>query len=300
MRPFADNSIFNTPLSPDAPLDLTSTVVVAALVAEAGKATINTTGWSVPVYIVPVNQATVKVTQSYPGGPSSLALQAAWDAVPLPANAIPAGPEGSDHHLVVWQPSTDRLWEFWHLQKTTAGWQAAWGGAIQDVSLSSGAYDATAWPGAKTNWGGSACSISIAAGLITLDDLYAGRIEHALALACPETRAKVWVPPAQRTDGASTAATSIPEGAHLRIDPDLDLLSLELPAFTLMLAEAAQTYGIVIRDTSSAVPFYAEDPSRLASNPYAGPTGFLEGRTPQQLLAAFPWEHLQLLQMTLS
>ena len=45
---------------------------------------------------------------------------------------IPTGGR-SDAHLVVWQPSRNRLWEFWHLAQGAAGWQAGWGGAMQNV-----------------------------------------------------------------------------------------------------------------------------------------------------------------------
>lgn len=305
LRPFANDSIFNAPLPDNTPLDVQSAPIVAALVAEAKSAALNTTTWSVPVYVVPASQALVKVTQIRPGSPSNAALQAAWSAVPLPADAIPAGPEGGDHHLVVWQPSTDKLWEFWKLEKSAEGsWVAMWGGAINGVSLSSGAYDSSAWPGAEAGWGASACSISIAAGLVTLDDLDDMVIDHALAMACPNTRAGVWCPPAKRTDGLSTGASSIPEGARFRLDPNLDLRSLELPLFTFMLAEAAQNYGIVVRDSSSAVPFYCEDPSRLIAegkpNPYTQSGGYFDGETPSQLLSVFPWQHLGLLEMDLA
>ncbi len=63
-----------------------------------------------------------------------------------------------------------------------------------------------------------------------------------------------------------------------------------------MLAEAAQRYGIFVRDGAPAVTsFYAQDPTALGSNPYAGPGGYFQGQSPSQLAAAFPWNHLELL-----
>ena len=56
----------------------------------------------------------------------SPALQAAFERVPIPATATPAG--GSDGTLVVWQPGTDRMWEFWKATRRADGWHAAWGG----------------------------------------------------------------------------------------------------------------------------------------------------------------------------
>jgi hypothetical protein len=47
------------------------------------------------------------------------------------------------------------------------------------------------------------------------------------------------------------------------------------------------------------VAFYAQDPTPTGINPYSGTHGYFEGKSPQQLLEAFPWSHLQLLKMEL-
>jgi hypothetical protein len=256
---------------------------------------INTTSWSVPVYTAGAGEPTVRV--KLVSASPTLSLQSAWDAVPLQSDAQPAA--GSDKHLVVWQPSTDKLWEFYHLELTPSGWQAAAGGAIRHMSSDDGAYSPSAWHGAESWWGASGCSLSVAGGLITLEDLEKGQINHALAMAIPNVRSGVYASPAERSDGVSSEPLSLPEGAHLRLDPSLDLASLHLPKLTLMMAEAAQRYGIVIRDKASNVAFYAQDPIPTGSEPFTGAHGFFEGRSPEQILASFPWSHLQLLQMTL-
>jgi len=301
-RFFSSTSFWNTQPAASAALDPSSATVVAALAEEAAQEVqakkgpaVNTTSWSVPIYTVPANQPTVKVKLPYASVQPRPALQAAWEAVPLPENAVPAA--GTDKHLVVWQPSSDKLWEFWHLEKTSEGWEAYWGGAIENVTHASGAYGPEAWPGAVTSWGASASSLSIAGGLITLEDLEKGTINHALAIAVPNTREDAYASPAQRTDGVSSEADSLPEGAHLRLNPQLDLAALHLPHFTLMLAEAAQKYGIFVRDTAANIAFYAQDPTPTGTNPYTGKSGYYEGKSPTQLLAVFPWGELQLLKM---
>jgi hypothetical protein len=302
-RFFSPASFWNRVIPAHARLDRRSAAIVGAFEEEIageaaekkGPSNINTTEWSVPIYTVPADQPTVKVTledvYEHP------ALESAWDAVPLPADAQPAA--GTDKHLVVWQPSTDRLWEFWHLEQGSAGWHAGWGGAIEKVSSASGAYGPEAWSGAQTDWGASASSLSIAGGLITLEDLEKGQINHALAMGLPDVRAGVYASPAERTDGVDTEPLSLPEGAHLRLDPNLDLAALHLPRLTLMIAEAAQRYGIVVRDKAGVVTLYAQDPIPTGTEPYTGPHGYFEGEAPQQLLASFPWSHLQLLKMEL-
>jgi hypothetical protein len=299
--------VFNEPLAADAPLDPNSAELVAAfdgVVAEEEREdeqlseipwiNIDTTSYSVPIYTVPADQPTVRVKLK---GGKATTLQSAWDAVPLPSDAEPAA--GTDGHLVVWQPSTDRLWEFWRLVHGSEGWYASWGGAMQHVSSDPGVYGPKAWPGAESSWGGSASSLSIAGGVITFEDFEAGQINHALAMAVPNIRAGVYASPAQRSDGKSRNPLSLPEGAHLRLDPNLKLAALHLPRLTLMMAEAAQRYGIIVRDGAPVVTFYGQDPVPTGTNPYVGPNGYFEGKQPRQILAAFPWSHLQLLKMEL-
>jgi hypothetical protein len=301
-RFFSPMSFWNRPIPNHARLDRRSAAVVGAFDEEVAAEElakrgpwINAGSYSVPIYTVPADQPNVRVTLAHI--PVMQALQSAWNAVPLPLNAQPAA--GTDGQLVVWQPSTERLWEFWRLVQGSEGWSAAWGGAMQNVSSGPGVYGPKAWPGAKPDWGASASSLSIAGGLITLEDLEKGQINHALAMAAPDVRGGVFASPAQRTDGTSTDPFSLPEGAHLRLDPTLDLASLHLPRLTLMMAEAAQRYGIYVRDSGEIACFYAQDPTPTGTEPYGGPDGYFEGKYPNQVLADFPWSHLQLLKMKL-
>jgi hypothetical protein len=290
-RFFAPDSPWNQQLPSAAPLDPASAEFTGALYREVKRElgadqgpSISTTSNSVPVYTVPAAQPTVPVQLL-----SSFAVPAlsnAWSAVPLPPAAEPA--PGKDRHLVVWQPSTDRLWEFWHLVKSTGGWQAGWGGAMQNASSSSGAYGPGAWPGANGSWGGSASSLSIAGGLITLEDLRKGEINHALAVGLPQVRAGEYAAPAERTDGSSANPMALPEGAHLRLDPNLELWKLHLPPLTLMIARAAKHYGIFVRDVAGNVNFYAQDPVTTAGNPLRRPERVLRRHLPSATAVRFP------------
>ena len=300
-RFFSPSSVWNEPLPTDAALDPHSSELVKELESEVVRELltetgpwINTTSDSVPVYTVEADQPTVSVELE---GGLEPALASSWQAVPLPPAAQPAA--GTDKALVVWQPSTDRMWEFWRLSNTGSGWSASWGGSMQDVSSNPGVYGPEAWPGAQTWWGSSATSLALVGGLITLQDLQRGRIEHALAMAIPNVRAGVYALPAQRDDGRSENPLSLPEGAHLRLDPSLDLSTLHLSPLALMIAEAAQRYGIIVRDKAGNITFFGEDPTPTHTNPYAGPGGYFEGKYPSQILSSFPWSHLQVLSMIL-
>jgi hypothetical protein len=303
-RLFAADSVWNAPLAADTPLDPDSPQLVKTLrdmVAQnmgAGTGPWIATGdSSSPLYRVPAGQPLVRV-QLHTGW-WGRTLQRAFAAVPLPANAVPA--KGSDAHLAVWQPSTDRFWEFFHLRKRGDTWHADYGGAIKNVSASAGYYDKRSWPGLSgKHWGASASSLPIVAGMMRIDELRAGEIQHALSVSIPVARSKVFAWPAQRTDGVSTAPNAIPEGARFRLDPKLDLAKLHLRPTTLMIARAAQRYGMIVVDqTGHAVSLGAEDPTPTGKNPYVGGNGLFGGNTPAEILAQFPWQHLELVRMRL-
>jgi hypothetical protein len=299
--------VWNRALPSDAPLDPRSAQLAAALAAEAASETsagtgpwISTTSYSTPFYVVGRQQPTVRVALDDPTAAWRVGLQAALEAVPIPPDAQPA--RGTDAQLTVYQPSTDRLWEFWKLRREADGWHASWGGAIERVSTSPGFFTATSWPGSGTYWGATASSLPLIAGTMTIAELSSGAIPHALAMEVPFARASVHTWPAQRTDGRNPDPLSLPEGARLRLDPSLDVRALRLPRLTEQMALAAQRYGIVVRDQSThGIGFYGEDPTPTGINPYRPgvPGGFFGGRYPSDLLARFPWRSLRVLRMEL-
>jgi hypothetical protein len=281
---FAPTSVWNQALPSDAPLDPSSQRLAAALSGEVWRETltragpwINTRDWSVPVYTVGAGVPTVRVTLDV----GVVSLQNDFAAVPLPASAHAAA--GTDRHLVVYQPATDSMWEFWHAYQAADGWHAEWGGKMTHVSTSPGYF-----PGAL---GASATSLPLLGGLITIAELKAGRIDHALALALPNTDAHAVSWPAQRGDGRTTGPNAIPEGTQFRIDPAVDVTKLGLTPVGLAIARAAQRYGMVVRDSSDCVTFYAEDPTTSPSpDPYPQ---VLAGLYPNEALANFPWDRLE-------
>jgi hypothetical protein len=139
--------------------------------------------------------------------------------------------------------------------------------------------------------------------VISFRDLANGYIDHALGLMLPHNwitaGIKAW--PAARTDGGSTDPNSVPEGAHFRLDPNLDISSVNLPPLTRMIAVAAQRYGLIVRDGSTNVTIdgqVPETPAQTAAwNQEMAASGF---KYWSQVLKSFPWSHLQLLQMSLS
>jgi hypothetical protein len=194
--------------------------------------------------------------------------------------------------MTVWQPSTNRLWDFWQMRKQHGRWHARWGGEMDDVSQNPGYFTHSA----QTNgWGATATGLPLLGGLVTFADLKRGSINHALAIAIPKTQMAKYTWPAQRTDGRSMApgVWEIPEGMRFRLDPHLNIAALHLPKIDRMLARAAQRYGIVVRDRAGSVVFYGQDPVTQPVNPWPA---LFDNQYPNQVLAQFPWSHLQALQ----
>jgi hypothetical protein len=293
---FAPSSFWNVRLRADAPIDPMSSAYVTRLqqLLKRWSPYVNTTHHSTPVYTVPRDEPTVRVTLDKADAGD---LQAVWEDVPIPPKARPA--DGSDRHMVVWQPATDTMWEFWQADRRSDGWHAEYGGRMTNVSQSPGHYRAIKNSSGRhlehQRWGATATSLPLLGGLMRIDELEAGRVDHALAIALPEIRAGEFSWPAQRTDGKSTHPSAIPEGARFRLDPNLDLSQIEMSPIVWTIAVAAQRYGIVVRDGAGSVTFFAEDPTPTGSNPFLGLNGLFGGDYISDQLRAFPWEHLQVL-----
>jgi hypothetical protein len=300
-------SFWRRPVPGDAALDRSSSAIVSHLVRDvkADQAArrgpwIDTHKCAPPIYRVPAGQPETRVTLKDAGASWAASLQSAFDRVPLPRDPQPS--RCSDASLLVWQPSSDRYFEFWHLRREGGSWRADWGGATRHASRNPGYFGPGDWPGAQSSWGASATSTLVAGGLVKLDELRAGHIDHALAISIPQTRSGQWTWPAQRTDNATgdTAADSIPSGSHFRLDPKLDVSKLQLPPLTRMLARAAQRYGVYVTErTNYMVGLGVESPAPYGGrgNPY---DRYLGGRSPNAILDAFPWDKLQLLKLRLS
>jgi hypothetical protein len=274
------------------------------------RADIQQDSYAPPVYTVGAAQPPVAVKlDAY--APD---LSAAVSAVPIPTNAIPA--PGTDGQMIIWQPSSDTMWEFWRARSLSDGWHAGWGGRIQNVSTSPGHYrdilntnrlcagPTVTWC-ERHIWGGPSARIPNLVGLMTIAQLESGHVDHALTIALPNNLQNAWSWPAQGTDGPGNSI--IPQGARFRVDPNLDLnawfASLKnpdgsqrpIPPILRMITVAAQRYGLVVVNTGGSVSFYAENWRPSGNNVYDGPGGLFGGLRSWQFTVDFPWEHLQAL-----
>jgi hypothetical protein len=294
---FAADSFWYQPIPKDAPLHPNSEGLardfVRQLKAYYGNVSINTGRYSAPIYVVGPETRTDPVTQwdCQKRGHLDKRLGEQWQAVPIPSYAEPS--EDSDGEMVVYQPATDTVWEFWKARKVDGRWQACWGGRMQNVSRSNGI-----WP---LPYGAVAAGLPLLGGIITVDELRRGRIDHVIGIALVNTEhwnIVSW--PANRSDGSnpSKAPDRIPEGLRFRLDPAVDIDALQLHPIARIIAKAAQTYGFVVWDKGGAIVLRAEDPKRFTTvgqpNPYPD---LWKGKPSYEILARFPWDRLQFLPM---
>jgi hypothetical protein len=210
--------------------------------------------------------------------------------IPIPQGATPA--DGSDHIMSIYDASTDRLWEFWNVLKTSSGgYQACWGGRIDNVSSSIGYFPAP--------YGATATGLSISAGMISIDDVRHGEINHAMYFMTREAQPRSrlsW--PAQRGDGRVEATDIVRQGQRLRLDPTLDLSKYNLTPIGHMVAVAAQKYGFIVADTSGAVGVIGESSHRYLEETGSDPwKSLLSGTGNAAPLVNFPWQMLQAIQV---
>ncbi|MGH3609493.1 MAG: hypothetical protein ACRDRD_15575 [Pseudonocardiaceae bacterium] len=289
--PFLASGPWRTPVPASAPLDSQSPALVSNLMGQIqnyyGHVALNTSSYSAPIYTVPADQPTVNLAFNNCQSKSSLDpdFAAQLRNVPVPADAMPS--IGTDSDMVIWQPSTDTEWEFWKMAKDpgTGVWSTCWGGRLDHVSRNPGIF--------PSPYGTSASGLPMLGYVIRVSELQAGVINHAISLTLPLPRATAYSWPANRTDGQDTNPTDPAEGERFRLDPSLDLSTLNLSPGALTIARAMQQYGLIVTDTSGAVAVDAEDPRPYETNGAPDPYTSLFPGGQYSWLQGIPWQDLQ-------
>jgi hypothetical protein len=304
MPPFAAIGLYvadsplNSRIPADARIDPDSSAMVKGLFAAGDTSfVVNLRKFSSTVYFAdsqtPRYDVAVPCGDDWGVGVSQLA------GVPIPAwaeasndsSGEEAPPEGCgeasslDNHMVVLDLSGRCEYDMWQARRTGDTWVASWANAI---SLdSTGIY-----PNGMSSRGSG---FAFLGGVIWPDELRQGRIEHALTFAYPFTKAGGPVPPATDSDGESSEAFAIPEGARLRLDPTLDLTRLGLSTAEYAIARALQEYGMYLVDNAgdAGVALYAVDPRSFGSDPY----GDILPQGDYPALAGIPLDRLQVLEL---
>ncbi len=155
---------------------------------------------------------------------------------PLPSNALIE--EGDDHHLLVVDTRSCKLYELYKVRQTTKGWEAD-SGAIFD--LASFTLRPDGWTSAD------AAGLPILPGLVRYEEVAEGEIKHALRFTADWTSANhLW--PA-RHHAATGDAKDPPMGMRVRLRADFDISGFS-PNVQVIL-KALKKYGMVLADNGS-------------------------------------------------
>jgi len=190
--------------------------------------------YGIPYHVVSSSHAKVNVTFDYDDesdpGPYPLGSD-----TPIEGGAG----SGGDMHTVVVDKDTCTLYETWYTQQTASGWTAG-SGAIFD--LKSNAQRPAGWTSAD------AAGLPILPGLLRVDELTAGVVDHAIRFTVARTdRSYVW--PARHQAGSVNDPNVPPMGARFRLKASYDTSSFA--ASTRVVLAAMKKHGLLLADNGS-------------------------------------------------
>ncbi len=161
------------------------------------------------------------------------------DAGPYPFGSDTTIEMGSDRHAIMIDKDACRLYELFDAQYSSGG-STAGSGAIFD--LRSNALRPAGWTSAD------AAGLPIFAGLLRLDEVKAGRIDHAIRVTASRTdRSYLW--PARHHAGAAWDPSLPPMGARFRMKAGYALSGLRPD--TQVILRAFKRHGLIVADNGS-------------------------------------------------
>ena len=190
-------------------------------------------GYGIPYNTVPGSQRKLTVRFDY---------SSQSDHVGYPIPRRPRIEAGSDHHMLIVDRGTCKLYEMWNVRHTRRGWRAGSGAVWK---MTSNALRPDGWTSAD------AAGLPILPGLVRYPEVAAGVIDHALRFTAPQTR-DAHIYPARHDAGSGSSASLPPMGLRVRLKASFDLSQLSPQA--RVVAVALKHYGMILADNGS--PWY--------------------------------------------
>jgi hypothetical protein len=156
---------------------------------------------------------------------------------PIPKGVHVEG--GSDHHALLLDKSTCRLYELGGLERRSGSWHA-WAGATW--SLRSNHVRPAGWTSAD------AAGLPIFPGLARYDEVRRGVIDHALRFTVQRTR-RAYIYPARHYASDLTSPSLPPMGLRVRLKASFDVRPFPRQARIVLLA--LKRYGMIVADNGS-------------------------------------------------
>lgn len=252
---FTTSLLWSTPVPADTPVDPQSARYVEKMAGLDPVVTLRT--FTVTVLVADDTSPRHTISPTAKRRPPGYKI----DNVPIPTQlTIDPADNG---HLAIFDRTSRCVYELYKTELRNGGWSAEWINATPTDG--EGIYPDGLSPRSS--------GFATTAGLIWPDELRSGVIPHALVFGYPFTRSGGPVAPATRSEGRSTESAALPIGAHLVLDPALDLSTLGLPPAERTIAEALQRYGMVLGDSSNGFSLYAVNPRSFPADPYASTWG---------------------------
>jgi hypothetical protein len=196
------------------------------------------TPYGFPITVVPEDQPLVPI--SYYAWPHES------DPGPMPIPLDAAFEVNEDHHLLVVQQGTCKLYELGGVARTANGWTAG-AGAIFD--LRTNALRPEKWTSTDN------AGLPVTAGLVRCEDMAAGRITHAIRMVARYVQ-NGYVSPARHGAGVTNDPNALAMGMRLRLKADYDISRFTGHARIIM--EAFKTYGLIVADQGPDFYFHGE------------------------------------------
>ena len=187
--------------------------------------------YGIPYIVVAGSHAKVPVSFDY-----------ADESDPGPYPLGPGTPieSGSDGHAIMIDRDTCTLYELFDTHYAPNGGSTAGSGAIWN--LHSNALRPAGWTSAD------AAGLPIFAGLLRLDEVQAGVVDHAIRLTASQTdRSYLW--PARHQAGAANNPNLPPMGARFRMKAGFDITGFRPD--TRVVLQAFKRYGMIVADNGS-------------------------------------------------
>jgi hypothetical protein len=243
-RPFPSTSVWNTPVG-STPVAATSNAQMAYFLAHSLHPNMTLRDWGVAVSETHADDASFSV----PCTRYSNCTLGALGAFQIPTTATPD--PSADGYLAVVDPGSQHEWDMWQASHSGSAWSASAGAALSTSG------NGTAPAGTAS---GDAANFPLLAGIVRPEEIAQGHIDHALVFGMPDVSDLGHACPATHNDGSSSDPNALMEGAHLQLDPSVNVDALKIPAWEKTIAHALQTYGMYLRDQGGSFVIYAENP----------------------------------------
>jgi hypothetical protein len=239
--PFPSDSLWNKDIS-TAPVDTNSASIISAIGtgtsvhADFGAGQFQGSSIGIPYTVVNGSQPLIPINYQAFGsesdpGPMPIALTAPIEGFPNPGDG--------DRHVLVLDNANCFLYELYRGFPQSSAWNAD-SGTVWDLL----ANEQRPWTWTSAD----AAGLPIFPGLVRYDEVAAGAIHHAIRFTVSTSRSG-FTPPASHEAGSSSASSTLPMGAKLRLKSSFNVSTFS--AANQVILNAMKKYGLILADNGS-------------------------------------------------